>query len=176
MRLSYGLKGFTIVELLIVIVVIGILAAITIVAYGGVTSKANDAAVQSDLKNFAQKFLAYQTENGDLPTSSVVTNGTLELKASKAAYSLGNANGRNFGICAVTSPGTQRFGIVGLSASNARFIYTSTEGLKKITTPFPANSADLCSTLGMSNSETGVWTTWGAESGQSGGWYSWVKS
>ena len=37
--------GFTIVELLIVVVVIAILAAITIVAYNGVIAKTNDAAV-----------------------------------------------------------------------------------------------------------------------------------
>lgn len=36
--------GFTIVELLIVIVVIGILAAITIVAFNGVQNRAKDAA------------------------------------------------------------------------------------------------------------------------------------
>jgi general secretion pathway protein G len=34
--------GFTIVELLVVIVVIGILAAITIVSYTGITAKANE--------------------------------------------------------------------------------------------------------------------------------------
>ena len=41
-------RGFTIVELLIVIVVIAILAAITIVAYNGVTSRANAAKNQTD--------------------------------------------------------------------------------------------------------------------------------
>lgn len=45
------LSGFTLVELLIVIVVIAILAAITIVAYGSVTGKAKLAALQSALKN-----------------------------------------------------------------------------------------------------------------------------
>ena len=42
-------KGFTIVELLIVIVVIGILAAITIVAYNGVQARARQAKINSDL-------------------------------------------------------------------------------------------------------------------------------
>jgi len=41
------LRGFTIVELLIVIVVIGILAAITIVAYNGIQQRATTAAVTS---------------------------------------------------------------------------------------------------------------------------------
>jgi prepilin-type N-terminal cleavage/methylation domain-containing protein len=40
-------SGFTIVELLVVIVVIGILASITIVAYNGVTNRANQSAALS---------------------------------------------------------------------------------------------------------------------------------
>ena len=43
-------RGFTIVELLIVIVVIGILAAITVVAYTGIQQRARVAVLMSDLK------------------------------------------------------------------------------------------------------------------------------
>lgn len=50
--------GFTIVELLIVIVVIGILAAITIVAYNGVQKRANDAKMQSDLSELKKAVIA----------------------------------------------------------------------------------------------------------------------
>lgn len=42
--------GFTIVELLIVIVVIAILAAITIVAYTGIQNRAAGTVLQSDLR------------------------------------------------------------------------------------------------------------------------------
>lgn len=48
-------QGFTIVELLIVIVVIAILAAITVVAYRGITASADDSVTQSDLDQFTKK-------------------------------------------------------------------------------------------------------------------------
>lgn len=60
-------SGFTIVELLIVIVVIGILAAITIVAFNGVQQKGRDAKRSSDV-NYVKKLLEmYKTENGTYP-------------------------------------------------------------------------------------------------------------
>jgi len=48
-------KGFTIVELLIVVVVIAILAAITIVSYNGITSRANASAAASLASGFQKK-------------------------------------------------------------------------------------------------------------------------
>lgn len=62
--------GFTIVELLIVIVVIGILAAITIVAYSGIQSRARDMTRQSDIKNVQKLVEMYYAENGSYPKTA----------------------------------------------------------------------------------------------------------
>lgn len=62
-------SGFTIVELLIVIVVIGILAAITIVAYNGVQTRAKASAVQNLVSTLARKAGAYQATTGQYPTA-----------------------------------------------------------------------------------------------------------
>jgi len=62
--------GFTIVELLIVVVVIAILAAITLVSYNGVTSQARGAAAQAAARQVADKIALYSLDNkGALPTS-----------------------------------------------------------------------------------------------------------
>lgn len=57
-------RGFTIVELLIVISVIGVLAAVSIVAYSGIGSMANDAAVKSELGMMYRSLLAYEATHG----------------------------------------------------------------------------------------------------------------
>ena len=59
--------GFTIVELLIVIVVIGILAAITIVAYNGVQVRARDNIRKSDLAAIVKAVELFKADNGEAP-------------------------------------------------------------------------------------------------------------
>lgn len=62
-------EGFTLVELLIVIVVIAILAAITIVAYNGVQNRAHTTAANSAASTVIKKAALYQTTYQDYPAS-----------------------------------------------------------------------------------------------------------
>lgn len=63
-------SGFTIVELLIVIVIIGILAAIVIVAYNGIQSKAQQSAIYEEMTEWQKLFVAYKSVNGSYPNPS----------------------------------------------------------------------------------------------------------
>lgn len=66
--------GFTIVELLIVIVVIGILAAIVIVAYNGVQGRASDTQRVAAINSIRKALELYRTDNGVYPTA--INSGT----------------------------------------------------------------------------------------------------
>ena len=61
-------NGFTIVELLIVIVVIGILAAITIVTYNGIQKRAENTKNIAAVKQTATLLQMYRETNGAYPT------------------------------------------------------------------------------------------------------------
>jgi len=60
-------KGFTIVELLIVIVVIGILAAITIVAYNGIQDRSKFTRARSDFNAMQKGLEMYKANYGGYP-------------------------------------------------------------------------------------------------------------
>jgi prepilin-type N-terminal cleavage/methylation domain-containing protein len=69
MALLQSLKstGFTIIELLIVIVIIGILASITIVSYSGVTQRTNNTSAEQAAQSAAGKLETYNSTTGSFP-------------------------------------------------------------------------------------------------------------
>ena len=90
--------GFTIVELLIVIVVIAILAAITVVAFNGIQDRARNSSIQTDLTNFAKKIemAKIDTADGLYPAS---LTAAMDIRANKSLYSV---NRNNWYYCAST--------------------------------------------------------------------------
>jgi len=74
-------RGFTIVELLIVIVVIAILAAISIVAYNGIQGRARDSQREQDVKTIVKALELYYIDNGQYPPGS----GSTSLNAAWSA-------------------------------------------------------------------------------------------
>ena len=69
-------QGFTIVELLIVIVVIGILAALVITTFTGIQQKARNTERQTDIKAVHGQVEAYYAQNGKYPTLANLNDST----------------------------------------------------------------------------------------------------
>ena len=63
-------RGFTIVELIIVIVVISILVAVTIVTYAGIQQRAQFSAEQQDMTSIRKLLELYKVANGTYPNSA----------------------------------------------------------------------------------------------------------
>ena len=63
-------KGFTLVELMIVIAIIGVLSSIAIPHFVNYRRKAQIAEAAADIKNFEKGFIAYAIDEGDFPDDS----------------------------------------------------------------------------------------------------------
>jgi prepilin-type N-terminal cleavage/methylation domain-containing protein len=70
-------RGFTIVELLIVIVIIGILAAITVVVFNGIQERATNSARISAARSFVQATKLFVTQNGRMFNNTSLNGGCL---------------------------------------------------------------------------------------------------
>ncbi len=92
-------RGFTIVELLIVIVVIAILAAITIVAYNGIQNRAKQSAAQQAVSQANKKVLAYAIQNSDMYPTSLTVAGITNTDGLQYSYD-NDASPRTYGITA----------------------------------------------------------------------------
>ncbi|WP_182141925.1 type IV pilin protein [Schaalia sp. JY-X169] len=87
-------QGFTIVELLIVIVIIAILVAIVTVSYNGITRQVKIASLKSDLKNASTQIELTNAKSGSYPTNEGQIDGdiksspnnTLSYKGGGTAY------------------------------------------------------------------------------------------
>jgi prepilin-type N-terminal cleavage/methylation domain-containing protein len=140
--------GFTIVELLIVIVVIAILATVSIVAYRGVQDRANDTAVQSDINTFAKKVMLYQAQEGSYPVGGD-TNAPTGLEVfplARGSYRLATSGTpiNNFYYCLGTIGGSSAFAVGAISTSGNGYYFSSLTGNVQSYTGGWTTSANIC--------------------------------
>lgn len=166
-------SGFTIVELLIVIVVIGILAGIVIVAYNGVRDRAHNTAVQSDLKNLAQKLAIYRADHSQYPaggnaSGSSTTFPGINFLPTKDSYDTINTN---LYYCTGNIDGKEAYVVRARSKSRDVFEYSSYNG------PRSLGQASLGSTIICQDFDTGTTSfSYGYNPGPSYGWFAWTNS
>ncbi len=104
-------SGFTIVELLIVIVIIGILATLVIVTFSGVQQKARDSERKTDINAIAGQLEAVYANKGYYPTYAEITDGTWrstnEFRIDAKAFSDPKATGTGLQEKTASAPAAQ---------------------------------------------------------------------
>lgn len=166
-------KGFTIVELLIVIVVIGILAAIVIVAFNGIQERANTTSVKSDLSSFSKKIEMSKIDSisGTYPQTAP-NLVDLKMAFSKGAYMTGTDASINLLYC--HSGSYANYALLALTKNGKKmYISNTVSGPQEYTgsnTWNEDNYADRCRTVlpssnnaaqsGYSRTDTPQWRPW----------------
>ena len=157
-------SGFTIVELLIVIVVIGILAAITIVAYNGIQDRAHNTAVQSDLNAFAKKIATESAASGVYP----MPTAAMGIKISKSSY---QTTQNNLYFC--RNVDTNQFALSARSRSGKQYKYTSGSGVSEHATTLYGSTT--CELIGLT-AWSGTYGSVGYDSANTTApWAAWVQ-
>lgn len=126
MSMQKSRSGFTIVELLIVIVIIAILAAITIVAFRGIQDRAAASQTSSAVTGYTKALMMYANDNGAYPIYSYPCLGGSEPFG---------------GVCAVVSS-TQNVCGNGQASSIAAFDTTIKQYVSKL--PVPSSRTYTC--------------------------------
>lgn len=137
-------QGFTIVELLIVIVVIGILAALVITTFTGIQQQARDTERQTDINAIHSHVEAYYAQNGYYPALADLTAANLTGLDPDALTAPGQTTAPT-----AAAPTTDRYqyapvqadGTTACAASDATCVdYTLSADLEGETTNYTKNS------------------------------------
>jgi len=146
-------KGFTLIELMIVIAIIGILAAIAIPAYQNYTIRSQVTEGLSLADGWKTAISEYYAQNGSMPTSSSTTGGAGAIVAA------GASTGKYVSAIAVTTGGQI---LVTYSGSQAS---TKLTGQILALTPGTDTNNDVVWVCGTGLTPTGVTLAGGATSG-----------
>ena len=149
--------GFTIVELLIVIVVIAILAAITIVAYNGIQNRAKQSAAQSRLSQANKKILAYAVQNSDTYPDSLA-QAEIDNSDNALQYTVNNTSSpKTYGLTATS--GTFSYFVTSTNSTPVAGGYQGhgQNGVSAIT--------NLVNNPGLAVDLSGTYSNWGGNGG-----------
>lgn len=123
--------GFTLIEVLIVVVILGILASTVLPQFTAASSDAQQSALEQDLHTLRSQIQMYRMDHGAFPALA----STLSTDFKNAMLLASDAKGN------VTGTGTKKFGpyLVGQIPANP---FTGGRGIKIVTAPLSAATPD----------------------------------
>jgi type IV pilus assembly protein PilA len=117
-------KGFTLIELMVVVLIIAILIAIAIPTFLGLRRRAQDRAAQSDLRNTLTNAKAFFADTEDYSTVTAAALTAQEPSLTFVDAATASASGNNYAVSVnvgQTNIANDTFSAARLSASNMCF-------------------------------------------------------
>lgn len=152
-------SGFTVVELIIVIIIIAVLVVISTVAYNGVTRRAHESTIQSDLDALSDRIDLEALDEDEPPTGGMLSTGTgtattligIQFTPTKNSYDTTVAN---LYYCKGEINGNIEYAIAAKAKGGANaYVYRSVGGTSQLTGftfASAVNGTGLCTTIGFS--------------------------
>ncbi|MBI5705784.1 MAG: prepilin-type N-terminal cleavage/methylation domain-containing protein [Armatimonadetes bacterium] len=137
MAIQSKFKAFTLVELLIVIIIIAVLAAIAIPKFANSGARSKESALKSNLKMYRSAIDLFKTDTGCYPAALSDLTGTSAPAKGK------DSSGNDYAITAADYKGPYVERIENDPVSGAAFNYSTTAGtVGKVTSSASGNAAD----------------------------------
>lgn len=133
-------EGFTLIELMIVVVIIGVLAAIAIPIFMNQQKAAHDATVKSDLKNTVLAIQTLQAQGKNFNDPGVF------YKVAKLSDRSNYASTTAYGLLCFNS---NSYAVYLTSVTGNSYTYSSVTGKLKEDPGFPRSGASACPDAGI---------------------------
>lgn len=153
-----NISGFTIVELLVVLVVIAILVAVGMLAYGEVRDRAAASAAKADLVEFAKRIEIAKSDSIDGRYPSIPTQA-MGIRATKEIYRITSAS--NWYYCTSSNNSDYALGVVDTKGNG--YMQSSVSGLEE---GVSASASSTCAKVGAAAAASSygyngsVWSAW----------------
>ncbi len=91
-------RGFTLIEMLVVIAIVGLLSSVVVIGLGGARKQGRDARRISDISQIQNALEIYYTANGEYPTNDLTSMTNISKTDPRGEDYMYESDGKTYGV------------------------------------------------------------------------------